>query len=112
MYLECDSNNKVIMRNFDSRVSGVIKETKIVYKDNRLVITGLFDSISVKNRVISEKVMRLVMVEKQLNIYAIENARLKEENVILQHKVKLRGRWLFGISLFVIFIVAQVDEVD
>lgn len=99
LLFECDSNSQVILKEFNEyKTKGI--STKFVFKDNRLQLNALIDSLGILHRIIDnyqfKEVVRINPVNEQL----------KKDFDKLTAKNKTKNKTIFGLIVVILLAAA------
>jgi len=116
MLFECDSNNQVLMRELNEIGSKGIK-TKIVFKDNKLQINALVDSLEMLNRTIKELSTKETTKINPINIELKKQVeQAQKDNAKLTAKTKSQRKTILSLILvlaggvLILFVYAKIKK--
>lgn len=97
MLFECDSNNNVLMCEL-TELSSKGVETNVIFKNNRLDITGFVDSIAVLNKLVE------TLKSKDVSKVNPVNVQLKRKNEKLVVRNKVKNKLLMGAGGLILLL--------
>jgi len=97
LLFECDSNNQVILKEFNEYKTKGFK-TSFTFKDNRLQLKALIDSLGILHRIIDNYQFKEVIKVNPIN------EQLKSENYTLELKLAIFKKIALGLGIALLLI--------